>query len=309
MQANNAGSAAIIASMSIDDLEVDRLNTDLDGSITSSLIRNDTNETISDDDEDEVSPGSPLSTQNNNINGGTIRTAGWIHHTTSSNKNSNHTPSTSFISSKTTKSKRRPRYFVLRENTISYYSRPHHVKAKGTFVLTSGCTVGPVVFASLDEPLSTDDDQHQQQTTQDGKAKKKKRQYYCVQVTWPKNSKASKDEKIIAKAKAQVAAELEKEAQVVVTPTRSTSFETDEAANLLKSTTSFTSPLSRSKQFLGTIRSPKPSLRKSKSNDDEMNNIDEDDLPPPPPPQPPHQVSNNEKEGMQIIFQNVFIFF
>ncbi len=293
MQAN-AGSAAIIASMSIDDLEVDRLNNDLDGSIASSLIRNDTNESISDDDEDEVSLGSPLSAQNNNnINGGTIRTSGWIHHTTSSNKNPNHTPSTSFISSKKTKSKRRPRYFVLRENTISYYSRPHHVKAKGTFVLTSGCTVGPVVFASLDEPLSTDDDQHQQQERQDGKAKKKKRQYYCVQVTWPKNSKASKDEKIIAKAKARVAAEREKEAQVVVTPSRSTSFETDEAANLSKSTTSFTSPLSRSKQFLGTIRSPKSSLRKSKSSD-EMNNIDEDDLPPPPPSPPLLQDRDDE---------------
>ena len=131
--------------------------------ICNEMVEKNVDNEVSDDDEYEVSLGSPLSAQNNN-NGGTIRTAGWIHHTTSSNKNPNHTPSTSFISSKKTKSKRRPRYFVLRENTISYYSRPHHVKAKGTFVLTSGCTVGPVVFASLDEPLSTDDDQHQQQT-------------------------------------------------------------------------------------------------------------------------------------------------
>ena len=297
MQAN-AGSAAIIASMSIDDLEADRLNNDLDGSITSSLIRNDTNETISDDDEDEVSQGSPSSAQLNNTNGGTIRTAGWVHHTTSSNKNPNHTPSTSFISSKKPKSKRRPRYFVLRENTISYYSRLHHVKAKGTFVLTSGCTVGPVVFASLDEPLLIDDDQiNQQQTAQDGKTKKKKKHYYCVQVTWPKNSKASKDEEIIAKAKAQVAAELEKEAQeVVVTPSRSTSFENDEAGNLSKSPTSF------KKQFLGTIRSPKPSLRKARSND-EMNNINssnttEDGLPPPPPPPPPLLQDRDDEDAM-----------
>ena len=279
MHADGGGGGAVIGG--IDRLELDRHFSDPAASLSSSLVRNDTTDTISeDDDATEASFGCPLSGANNH---GTIRTAGWIRHTTSS-----------YIKNKTQSSRKRPRYFVLRGNTISYYSRQHDVKAKGTYVLTSGCTVGPVVYASLDESLSTDDDQQQMQ---DGKTKKKKQQFYCIQITWPINNKPSKDEKIMAKAKAQVAAEREKEAMLDTalsgSAASSRSFDAliDEIGNASK-TPSFPprSPLnrnrstdSRSKQFLGTIRTPKPSHRKIKSeiltnnssinhhhNDDEM---------------------------------------
>jgi hypothetical protein len=297
MQANGGGT--VIGG--IDELEVDRLP-DTEASILS-LVRNDTNDTISDDDT-EMSLGCPLFPSSNL---GTIRTAGWIYHTTSSNKNPNHTPSTgSNIISKTvskkTKSNRRPRYFVLRGNTLSFYSRQHDVKAKGTYVLTSGCTVGPVVFASLHEPLSTHDQQHMQ----DGKTKKKKRQFYCIQITWPKNNKPSKDEKIMAQAKAQVAAEREKEALVDIS---SKSFDTAEpVVHFSKAETNPLTPKSRSKKFLGTKRAPKPSsLRKACSEEMNYNSTQNyDDMSPPPssPPSPPildnrdDKDSNNKKNGV-----------
>lgn len=61
----------------------------------------------------------------------------------------------------------------------------------------------------------------------ESKNKKKRRQYYCVQVSWPMNNQPSRDEKMMAQAKAQVAAESEKEAlqqrdeNVPVKPSRS----------------------------------------------------------------------------------------
>ena len=290
MQANDDG--AVIDG--IDQLEVDRIP-DPEASVLSPLLRNDTNDTISDDDTEFSLSGCPL---NPSSNLGTIRTAGWIYHTTSSHKNPNYTPSTSSnliskTSSKKTKSKKRPRYFVLRGNTLSYYSRQHDVKAKGTYVLTSGCSVGPVVFASLDEPLSTYDQQQQMQI-QDGKTKKKKQQFYCIQVTWPTNSKPSKDEKIMARAKAQVAAERENEFMVDAS---SRSFDTVEPVHGSKAEPFPTSPKHRSKKFLGTIRSPKPTHRKTSS--EGMNNSTRncDDIVSPPPPPFSHLLDNRDDKG------------
>ena len=284
MQTNINGGAVIGG---IEQVEVDRIH-DPEGSLVSSLIRNDTNESTSDDDT-ELSLGNPTPTLSSS-NLGSVQTAGWIYHTTSSNKNANHTPSTSsnIISktvSKKSKNRKQPRYFVLRGNTLSYYMKQHDVKAKGTYVLTSKCTVGPVVFASLDEPLSAN------QQTQDGKSKKKKQLFYCIQITWPTNSKPSKDEKIMAKAKAQVAAEREKEAMVDMA---STSFETADTTyenNTL-------SPKPKSKKFLGTIRSPRPSLLKSSSEEVNSSARTHDDMnvPPPLPPAPPSPSALDHKE-------------
>ena len=105
MHANGGGGGAVIGG--IDRLDLDRHFSDPAASLSSSLVRNDTTDTISeDDDATEASFGCPLSGANNH---GTIRTAGWIRHTTSS-----------YIKNKTQSSRKRPRYFVLRGNTISY---------------------------------------------------------------------------------------------------------------------------------------------------------------------------------------------
>ena len=163
--------------------------------------------------------------------GGAIRMEGWLNHTTSSQKSNNTPPvapppittaSTSMLSktvsktkrqSKTsiTKKKKQPRYFVLRGSTLSYYAHRHDIKAKGTFVLTRGCTVGPVIFGSLDDsPCSMIVVTNNNCT----ELSAKKRQLYCVQLTWSSNNNPSKTEQIIAQAKAQVAAESEKEAMM-----------------------------------------------------------------------------------------------
>lgn len=195
-----------------------------------------------DDDATEASQRSLLnSLGSSSCAGGTIRMEGWLNHITSSYKNNSNassttaaassssatataaassTPSSSATSklSKTVTKKtmnKRQRYFVLRGSTLSYYSRKHDVKAKGTFVLTRGCTVGPVVYSSLEDvPNSTTT--MSAATTADAasasKSKKKSRQFYCVQVSWPINNKPSRDEKVIAQVKAQVAAESENEA-------------------------------------------------------------------------------------------------
>ncbi|KAL9191069.1 hypothetical protein ACHAXT_000775 [Thalassiosira profunda] len=222
----------------IDELEVDRVP---------SMTGGDVYETDA-DDATELSRGSylpflrgqPLAPA-----GGSIRMEGWLNHTTSSHKDQAageaapsavSSSSASILSKKVSKKKRSrkksPRYFVLRGSTLSYYARRHDVKAKGTFVLTRGCTVGPVVFGSLDEPISSASivtadqlDEHPSSPTRDGapsalaatehatnKSKKKKRRMYMVQVSWPVDNKPSKDEKVMAQAKAQVAAESEKEA-------------------------------------------------------------------------------------------------
>mmetsp|Transcript_18019 Transcript_18019/g.29533 ORF Transcript_18019/g.29533 Transcript_18019/m.29533 type:complete len:1072 (+) Transcript_18019:115-3330(+) len=271
----------------IDQLEVDQLH-DPEGSVLSSLVRIDTNDTISDDDT-EMSLGCPAF-PTSNLN--TLRTAGWIYHTTSSNKKPNYTPPTSSniitkTVSKKTKGKKLPRYFVLRGNTLSYYAKQHDVKAKGTYVLSSRCKVGPVVLNSLDEPLST----YEQHQIQDGKTKKKKkRQFYCIQITWPTNSKPSKNEKIMAKVKAEVAAEREKEAMIDVS---NKSFDTVEPPH----DNDVLSPKSRSKKFLGTIRSPKPSHRKTRSEEIIHTAIKTyDSTTPPPPPSPPPLKKREEKE-------------
>ena len=294
MQSNSGG--AVIGG--IDQLEVDRYH-DPEGSILSSLIRNDTNDTPSDDDT-EMSLGCPALFPSSNL--GTLRTAGWIYHTTSSNKNPNHTPSTSYI--KKTKGKKLPRYFVLRGNTLSYYLKQHDVKAKGTYVLTSRCKVGPVVFASLDEPLSTYEQQQQQ--IQDGKTKKKKRQFYCIQITWPTNSKPSKDETIMAKAKAEVAAEREKEAMVDISG--GVSFDAVEPPALENDPSS---PKSRSsKKFLGSIRSPRSSLHKTSSEGMNISSTKNYDIgvisrgsmtPPPPPPSPPILDNRDDKDTNGVL--------
>ena len=165
--------------------------------------------------------------------GTVIRVEGWLNHTSSSSSKMHHraTSSTSLLSKKSKQTKQ-PRYFVLRGDTLSYYAQRHDVKAKGTFVLTKGCTVSPVVFGSLEDTMAASGDQDADdvaspmspsedaldgnQTTSTStamtKSKKKKQQYYCVRVTWPINNKLSKDEKYMAQAKAQVAAESEKEA-------------------------------------------------------------------------------------------------
>ncbi len=293
MQSN--GDAAVGG---IDQLEVDQIN-DQEGSVLSPLVRIDTNDTVSDDDT-EMSLGCPAYPTSNL---GTFRTAGWIYHTTSSNKKPNHTPSTSSniitkTVSKKTKGKRLPRYFVLRGNTLSYYSKQHDVKAKGTYVLSSRCKVGPVVLNSLDEPLST----YGQQQIQDGKTKKKKRQFYCIQITWPTNSKPSKNEKIMAKVKAEVAAEREKEALLDVS---SRSF--DAVVPPLENDVML-SPKSRSKKFLGSIRSPKPSSRKTsseemsqKTNAEDIPNVIIDSMTPPPPPSPPPLVDKKDEKDTNAV--------
>lgn len=241
----------------IDELEVDQLSYD-DGI---------------DDDATEISQPSwqpynmlPLKGSVHNGPGGTIRMEGWLNHTTSSYKDNNatqhqsnndvthaappaSTTTTQSIISKTISTKKKKkarqnskkqRYFVLRNTTLSYYARRHDVKAKGTFVLTKGCTVGPVVYASLDEslkeiggnatitagqqePLSptrdnnnatataiADSTTNTNNTKSSKKQKKQERQLYCIQITWPTNDQPTKDEKFMAQAKAQVAAESEK---------------------------------------------------------------------------------------------------
>jgi len=243
----------------IDELQVDRVPPGGDDDLTFNPY--------DDDDATEISQRSflpynvmPRSSLSPTGNGGTIRMEGWLNHALSSNKNGNsssQTPtpatvpqptstSTSVLGKAVSKKKKRqnkkkqPRYFVLRGNTLSYYSRQHDVKAKGTFVLTTGCAVGPVMHGSLDDPASSMevvDDQEAEipcslsaSMTREGnysrlasqsladtehasnKSKKKKPKFYCVQVMWPINNKPSKDEKEMAQAKAQVAAESEKEA-------------------------------------------------------------------------------------------------
>ncbi|KAL7549963.1 hypothetical protein ACHAWF_013217, partial [Thalassiosira exigua] len=153
--------------------------------------------------------------------------------------------SSASILSKTVSKKKRqatrkpPRYFVLRGGTLSYYARRHDVKAKGTFVLTRGCAVGPVTYGSLEVPPSARVPATGEREVDDGgvvppspsprdvgamsvsastvtepahnKSKKKKRRLYYIQVTWPTNDIPSKDEQFMAQAKAQVAAESENE--------------------------------------------------------------------------------------------------
>ena len=141
---------------------------------------------------------------------------------------------------KAKRNNRQPRYFVLRGSTLSYYARRHDVKSKGTFVLTRGCEVGHILHGSLDESLDkattvTAEQAHQLQVdnplspasssggnydydtdaaNNKSSSKKKKRQYYLVQITWPIDTRPSKDEQVMAQAKAQVAAESENEAIV-----------------------------------------------------------------------------------------------
>lgn len=133
------------------------------------------------------------------------RVEGWLNH------------STSKILPKTSKQSKRARFFVLRGETLSYYAQPHDVKAKGTFVLSRACTIGPVVYGSLEGTDQTveefnDDNASSSTPSTSNKQKKKKRQYYCLKITWPTKHKPSKDEKLLAQAKAQVAAENEKRA-------------------------------------------------------------------------------------------------
>mmetsp|Transcript_40111 Transcript_40111/g.73398 ORF Transcript_40111/g.73398 Transcript_40111/m.73398 type:complete len:1304 (+) Transcript_40111:142-4053(+) len=241
-------------------LEVDRIPTGAGGGGDDSTYN-----PYDDDDATEISQRSflpygimPSPSLSPTGSGGTIRMEGWLNHTTSSHRNSSQataansssapSSSSSSILRKTVSKKKRqakkkqPRYFALRGNTLSYYSQRHDVKAKGTFVLTTRCTVGPVMKGSLEDPSSLMEVVDQQQQLADdeflmspsastysattaasaslsaehyansNKSKKKKRQYFCVQVTWPINNKPSKDEKFMAQAKAQVAAESEKEA-------------------------------------------------------------------------------------------------
>mmetsp|Transcript_29818 Transcript_29818/g.60885 ORF Transcript_29818/g.60885 Transcript_29818/m.60885 type:complete len:462 (-) Transcript_29818:972-2357(-) len=166
---------------------------------------------------------------------GTTRMEGWLHHT---NSGSNSHLLSKTVSKKKHHSKKQPRYFVLRGGTLSYYSRMHDVKAKGTFVLTRGCTVSQATYTSFDHLLSTlglessatsavvekpnlsRDASNGAQSLHDeakidsksSKNKKKKQQFYCIRITWPIHDKPSKNEKYMAQAKAQVAAESENEA-------------------------------------------------------------------------------------------------
>lgn len=193
-----------------------------------------------DDDATEASQRSILAPLTSSTSGGGItRMEGWLNHISSSYKNntntSNNSPlpttsssnapqtATSTPSSSSTTSKlsktvtkktmtKRPRYFVLRGSTLSYYARRHDVKAKGTFVLTKGCTVGPVVFGSLEDIPNSTTTITDANAGNNNKSKKKTRQYYCVQLIWPTNNKPSRDEQVIAQVKAQVAAESENEA-------------------------------------------------------------------------------------------------
>ena len=133
------------------------------------------------------------------------RVEGWLNH------------STSKILPKTSKQSKRARFFVLRGETLSYYVQPNDIKAKGTFVLNGACTVGPVVYGTLEGADQTveefnDDAATTSTPSTSNKSKKKKHRYYCIQVTWPTKHKLSKDEKLLAQAKAQVAAENEKKA-------------------------------------------------------------------------------------------------
>ena len=185
------------------------------------LSPNDTYYDSDDDDGTELSSSlrSLANTSTGTINLGSIRVEGWLNHTTSSK-----------TVSKKKKQTKQPKYFVLRGGTLSYYGRRHDVKAKGTFVLTRGCTVGPVIFGSFDDSLTGSGEtggggaSHVEQgdnttgattsieSKSSNKSKKKKTQYHCFQITWPIHDKPSKDEKYMAQAKAQVAAESENEA-------------------------------------------------------------------------------------------------
>ncbi|KAL7472941.1 hypothetical protein ACHAXS_013321 [Conticribra weissflogii] len=166
---------------------------------------------------------------------GTTRMEGWLHHT---NSGSNSHLLSKTVSKKKHRSKKQPRYFVLRGGTLSYYSRMHDVKAKGTFVLTRGCTVSQVTYTSFDlllkslglESSATNPVVEKPNLSRDtsigaeslhdeanmdsksNKNRKKKQQFYCIQITWPTHDKPSKNEKYMAQAKAQVAAESENEA-------------------------------------------------------------------------------------------------
>ena len=273
-----------------------------------------------DDDDDEqllsVGPSAynnPLSSssQSSHTAGTYIRMEGWLNYTTSSHKDNNTIPppsntssggggtssSISKTSSKRKKSrsskKNKQRYFVLRGSILSYYARRHDVKAKGTFVITKGCTVGPVVFTSLDD--ATADSSHKQGETNtyvggladhayEGEQqpqqplspstkqqKKKQRHLYCVQVTWPTNNKPSKDEKFMAQAKAQVAAESEfKEAlQLQQQQQQDDSFDNDSVVNLPPPHNNGTkSPtIMRSKQFMRRSKSETVSTPQRKGSD------------------------------------------
>ena len=165
-----------------------------------------------DDDDDDTATDASLSLFPNDVIMPSMaledtRVEGWLNH------------STSKILSR--KSKQSARFFVLRGETLSYYGQPNDIKAKGTFVLSGACSVGPVVYGPIEgttdqnnamEESCNDDTASTNTPNISNKSKKKKRQYYCVQVTWPTTHKPSKDEKLIAKAKAQVAAENEKKA-------------------------------------------------------------------------------------------------
>lgn len=74
--------------------------------------------------------------------------------------------------------------------------------------------MGSVVFGALDEHQASEETSSaaDSNTVPESKTKKKRRQYYCVQVSWPVNNQPSRDEKMLAQAKAQVAAESEIEA-------------------------------------------------------------------------------------------------
>lgn len=146
-------------------------------------------------------------------NTGTIRLEGWLCHSTSSKK-STATANTKSSSILRKRQASKQRFFVLRGNTLSYYSRKNDVKARGTFILTRHCTVGSVVSGALDEHKASEETLPvaDSNTVPESKTKKKRRQYYCVQVSWPMNNQPSRDEKMMAQAKAQVAAESEKEA-------------------------------------------------------------------------------------------------
>lgn len=178
------------------------------------------------------------------------RVDGWLNH------------STSKILSKTSKQSKRARFFVLRGETLSYYAQPNDIKAKGTFVLSRACTVGPVVYGTLEgtdhEAEEFDDVATTSTPSTSNKSKKKKRQYYCVRVTWPTKHKPSKDEKLFAQAKAQVAAENEKKAlQKQLTE--------DEDANdsSIKQTKSPSTRSIKASIHRRLPSTPKPSFRKS----------------------------------------------
>ncbi len=195
------------------------------------------------DDDAEASQTSLLTYQESFTGGGTTRMEGWLNHITSSYKNNNASnataahappaaaanaassaPVSSSATSKLSKTVAKktmnkcPRYFVLRGSILSFYAQRHDVKAKGTFILTRGCTVGPVIFASLEDVPNSTTTTTEGCTSDDvagnaaAKSKKKARNLYCVQIAWPIYNKPSRDEQVIAQVKAQVAAESENEA-------------------------------------------------------------------------------------------------